>query len=142
MKVIFLTWQPTSYHSLQSSTWSWLLLPPHSSAPDTDAALCYHAAHPSHCICFCLYASASVCGVGTPSILSKAEGLVHQFTVTFTYIHDVAAIIKKTSYLLVKLLLSSLDVLHLHSFLTHDRTEGRLIIIIRSPRLGEKRANN
>lgn len=31
--------------------------------------------------------------------------------------------------------------LHLHSFLTHDRTEKRFIIIITSPCLGERRTN-
>lgn len=44
------------------------------------------------------------------------------------------------SYFLVKLLFSSLDVLHLHCFLTHDRTERRLIVVISSPCLGERRA--
>lgn len=45
------------------------------------------------------------------------------------------------SYFLVKLLFSSLDMLHLHSFLAHDWTEKRLIIVITSPCLGERRTN-
>lgn len=47
--------------------------------------------------------------------------------------------IRNKSYFLIKLLFSSLNVLHLHSFLTHDRTERRLIIIITSPRLVQRR---
>lgn len=47
----------------------------------------------------------------------------------------------RRSYFLVKLLFSSLDMLHLHSFLTHDRTKRWLIIIITGPCLGERRPN-
>ena len=43
------------------------------------------------------------------------------------------------TYFLVKLLLSSLDVLHLHGFLAHDGTERRLVVFITVPRLGESR---
>lgn len=42
------------------------------------------------------------------------------------------------TYFLVKLLFTSLDVLHLHSFLTHDGTERRLITFITIPCLGDK----
>lgn len=43
------------------------------------------------------------------------------------------------THFLVKLLLSSFDVFHLHSFLAHDRTERGLIIIITTPCLNESK---
>lgn len=45
---------------------------------------------------------------------------------------------KRITYFFVELLFSSLDVLHLYSFLTHDGTESWLVIIITTPQLCEK----
>lgn len=46
------------------------------------------------------------------------------------------------SYFLVKLLFSSLDMLHLHSLLAHDGTENGLIIVITCPGLSKRRTND